>query len=267
MESQSLKLGNVEIGKYISESPLKLTEERKKEMKKLISELEGKALNIEQVPLTLLKIEREQYQTIDPSFLSMHNIIDHQGEKIYVPKFSVYKKNEEGFSDFSISFVNYQWGSFLEEPKVTIVINRESGNLLPRLFEEPLIKSTEFFSNFMEKEVREDSGGNRHHRMVMPSYKKSITRELREKYKRICDFELKSEFYGILPQEAKEKIEEVEPIFKRELCLIAETRPEQWAVTKLIRDPLLVGFFKENCYLISHFNTTSIENYVRSEFT
>jgi len=99
---------------------------------------------------------------------------------------------------------------------------------------------------------------------------KKLAKEWCEKVKRDWldhrGIELTSRFYGIIPQETKEKIKEAESIFDAELYLIAETRPETWNVKNVTADPLLIGIFEDKSYLIDHFNTTPLENYVMREF-
>lgn len=252
---KALMLGETCLDEYVSKSVDTLNEARKKEISGLIEEIESKELlNVEQLPLKLLKIQRAQYPTIDPSFLSMHNNINYEGEKIKVPKFSVYKKIEEGFDDFSISI----WGVWDQKSPTKygfmMTINKE--NELPKIFEEPLVKS-------LGRILKDGAYRNGYDKTLATSYQRILHAHGRLDYM----LNLVSQFHGFLPQKLKEKIKETEPIFKRDLYLIAETKPEAWSVTKIIRDPLLVGVIKNKCFLIDHFNTTPIEHYVKSEFT
>lgn len=246
MESQSLVLGTVNLGNYVYQQE-ELTGSKKQEIDDLIKQLEGNALNVEQFPLKLLKLQRAQYPILDPEFLTMHNTIKYKGQEIQVPKFSVYGKSQEGFNDFSIRR-GVRSHNIFERYRIQMSITH---NRLPQLFDLPISKSMGF--NF-------DSRLN-------AFFYATTTKEIWKNYRKMGDIELTSQFCGILPQEAKEKIREAETIFERDLYLIAETKPEAWTVKKLVKDPLLVGVLENKCYLIDYLKTTSIEDYVRKEFT
>jgi hypothetical protein len=89
------------------------------------------------------------------------------------------------------------------------------------------------------------------------------------------DYEYKhtftSSFRGIIPEEIKKKIPFARELFGEQLYIIAEV--EKWGchsrdVSPITSgDPLLVGVRDDTCFLISEFDTTPMEDYVRREFT
>ncbi len=247
MESQTIMLGNVNLERYVSR-PKELSEERKGGLQRLLGRLErSELLENERLPLQLLQVEREQYAQLDPSFLAMSNAINYRGKEIKVPKFSVYYYNNKlnGFDRFSLT-VSVIHIPFLHFGKV------EFGSELPDIMRKPLFRSTDFYQ-----------GKDEHHRVW-----NRIPKDVKRKYHPYLKTELSSGFNGLIPPETKSKIKTANKIFDKEVCLIAETMPEEWNVQTVKTDPLVVGVLNgENCYLIDHFNTTSVEDYVRKEFS
>ena len=98
MKSQAIKIGDVLLDKKILSKPIKIEEEKIKEIDKLIKSLGGpagsNALKSERLPLKLLCCQRAQYTypELNISFLSEHNILNYkcQGNELWAPKCSVY---------------------------------------------------------------------------------------------------------------------------------------------------------------------------------
>ena len=76
-----------------------------------------------------------------------------------------------------------------------------------------------------------------------------------------------TEFNGLIPVKTKVKAEKAKKDFGEELYLITETKPKDWKQKKIVSDPLLIGVLNDKSYLIDHFDCTSMENYIRKEFT
>ena len=133
---------------------------------------------------------------------------------------------------------------------------------LPRVFTNNLVKATEF-SRYAEPNVLE--WRERAYRFKG----KDIPRKVRKKYK-VKDGDgitLTSRLNGLVPTETRERIMAASKVFSREnLYMIAETKSEEWSVTKLVIDPLVVGVLDDKCFYVDRFNTTKIEEYVSREF-
>lgn len=85
---------------------------------------------------------------------------------------------------------------------------------------------------------------------------------------------IESRFNGVIPDKTKNKIRQARQYFKkRELYIIAETEVGDWnvnlrgEVTRITKDPLIVGVKYDACFLIDWFNTTTLEEYIAMEFT
>ncbi len=79
---------------------------------------------------------------------------------------------------------------------------------------------------------------------------------------RMPSFDLTSSFSGVITPSAKEKIEEADKCFE-ETTLITMAN---WQEKKIQTDPLIVSIYNGKAYLIDHFDTSQVENYVLSEF-
>ncbi len=80
-------------------------------------------------------------------------------------------------------------------------------------------------------------------------------------------YNAKCEFTGLLPYDAKEKIDEARKLFGNNVFLIREAK--NWDFIKRVRpsnDPLIIGTVKNQSYLIHAFNCTPIEMEVKEEF-
>jgi len=78
--------------------------------------------------------------------------------------------------------------------------------------------------------------------------------------------EISKSFHGLIPQEEKEKVKIARPFFDR-IGIITEA--ENWQKTVIQQDPIIIGLFdnENESFLISHFNCTDIEDYIRKEFS
>jgi len=91
--------------------------------------------------------------------------------------------------------------------------------------------------------------------------------------------EIESRFNGLIPQNVKKNISLATRLFnEKEIYLIAETKPEDWAIKKITEnpkiiiteDPIIIGIEQQNnynrAYLIDHFDCTPIEAIVKDNF-
>lgn len=75
-----------------------------------------------------------------------------------------------------------------------------------------------------------------------------------------------SRFCGILPNMAKDKIKEATRLFKDQIYIVAEA--QNWQGESVVtHDPLIIGVRDNTSFLVSEFNCTPIEDYVRREFS
>jgi hypothetical protein len=252
---KTLTLGSVDLSKYVNwaeqviNNYYEKVNENKSQIDSLIEKLRKDNLESESLPLHKLEQQRIalEYPTLNTSFLSMHNIINAEGQEIQAPKFSVYpvysgnkfsimfylgsgihKVNAEIFNDYRYHYPDSHLADVGKEP----------------LLKEPLLKSLE-----IGKLQREDF----------------------RRYKKVGrghSFKIESKFNGIIPDLTKQKIKESEKFFdKDKVYLIAETKPEEWNVILLSKDPLVAGVKYDKCYLIDQFNTTPLEGLVSEEFS
>lgn len=253
--STQMLFGGISLENYLS-SPSGLTEERREQIDKLIDSLGGNkgsnALNVERLPLELLLNERRRYdimevgyKSLDPSFLSMHNRLKIKQGEINVPRFSVYSSSDEGFNSFSIIFDRGSSSTNFFGQDMRIILGAYN---IPRIFGEQLVKGLGFTPEHIDKY----SG---------------IPRKVAKNYPYPENLKLESSFHGLIPDSTKERIKRGKGIFEKGLYLIAETKPEEWNVKYIAKDPIIVGVLENECYLIDHFLTTPIESYVVREFS
>jgi hypothetical protein len=242
-------LGTVNLERFVSQ-PSELDESKKQEIEELIRQIEKNSFSNEQLPLKLLRIQREQYPVLDTSFLSMASSIElREGNlraPVQVPRFSVYKKQEGNqFGSFSIRIHSSHHEFF------NILFKAEIEDSLPEIFTKYLYKS-------LESEDVVVKGGINVYKISKRLYKRYYKLGVKSGTGYL---NVQNEFCGILPEEIKRKIKDAEPNFDN-LYLIAETKPEDWETPNVSRDALLVGVLKDKCYLITSFNSPSIESYV-----
>ena len=297
MVKQDLRIGDVTLEGVLTTSE-EVDVARIEEIKRLVDS-RGETLAMEKVPIEKLIKEktaleaRLNFPQLDVSFLSMSNITRSQDRNIQVPRFSVYGLDNNVFS----MNVRYDDGAIATAIAGTgaiataiaggtvglavvgaaiaggtvggvVIVNYYSTMVdvsfpnLPRVFTNNLVKATEF-SRYAEPNVLE--WRERAYRFKG----KDIPRKVRKKYK-VKDGDgitLTSRLNGLVPTETRERIMAASKVFSREnLYMIAETKSEEWSVTKLVIDPLVVGVLDDKCFYVDRFNTTKIEEYVSREF-
>ncbi len=198
------------------------------------------------------------YPKLDTSFLSLCAEREWKYEyggndkscNIKVPRFSVHR---------------------LDEPEMVMVIESDgyrsrvdidSPDGLPSIIAIPLLKSTELFYG--------DNSINFDRRRIFIEKSFFNPKELKKilnKWGEIGDIEIRRSFSGLIPQKNKRIIREAQKTFEGEIFLFAEAKPEDWNVRKYIADPIVAGVIKGDCFYIDKFNTTPLEEFVKTGFS
>ncbi len=255
--TQTLMLGDVDIGEYVDRTPISKEQLSAVELK--LEELEKNRLPSEEHIYRRLCSESisAEYPLLDLSFLGMNSVIKRPpvvkhklfGEDIVkntdikVPTFSVYRFY--GDNKFGVSFE--QRGNFR---------TYFSPEDLPSIIDKNLLKSLEFgdlpyhFEQGRFNSARYESEG--------------VPYDIRQKY---GGLELTSEFHGLTPERVKEKVKKsLEHFDENKIFMVTETKPEHWNIQRISSDPLVIGLIGDNCHLIDYFNTTPLEDLVRNNF-
>ena len=105
---QRLMLGETCLDDYVSE-PVELDINRKKGIDELIAQIEEKrVLSNEELPLKQLKTKsrllelQDKYKQLNPSFLSMSNIINYKGKQIKLPRLVFIQKEMKVSKSFQL---------------------------------------------------------------------------------------------------------------------------------------------------------------------
>lgn len=140
-----------------------------------------------------------------------------------------------------------------------------SPNNLPKIISIPLLKTTEFFDeNFLYKNDEE--------KFIYLDVGKCFFdvksfKEIFKKYREIGRIEIQRAFNGLIPVENKKTIREAQKVFGNEIFIFAEAKPEDWNIRKYIEDPIVAGVIKNECFYIDKFNTTPLEDFVKTGFS
>lgn len=187
------------------------------------------------------------YPTIKPSFLSMehpdhYNLKEH-GFKAVLPRFAVYSLDSPRcIVALAIEAVNYGYlgsdgsdvtclGQIIKEPQ------------LPNELSNPITDAISI------------TGMNPKCGIPHPFH---------------GEITFSSQFKGNIPQEVKEEIKLARRAFGKELYIIAEANRWERGEDKILSpkrtgDPLVVGVIDQQCFLVSEFNCTPLEDYGRRE--
>lgn len=244
-----------ELQRYI-ERKIDLTLEQRREARLKLEELSKTGLGVERLPAENLAqaLANAHYPKISPEFLRQNQLASEI--KIRVPKFGVYS---------------------LDDPHMIMKLERgEFGNCnfeiahpkgVPEILVKELLFATEYGKDVHPELWSHYIGGSRRY---SGSFSKRGTR-LPKEIERIA-YVMGSSFYGFIPDRTKQEVSEAKTIFGDRLFLIAETKPEDWTLTKIprpriVKDPLILGIIANKCYLVDHFDTSPVEDYARREFT
>lgn len=234
--------------------------EQRIEARQRLEELAKTGLGVERLPRENLAqaLANSHYSRISPEFLRQHqtlkDTVQAKGE-LRVPKFGVYELNDPHMIIF---FEKREFGEY--------VFRVSSPKNLPIVLSEQLLFSTEFGRD-NHPELWD------HYPLESRRYSGMFCRKDKRLPKKLpIWYSLSSLFYGFIPETTKQEIKEAREIFDHSLFLVAETKPEDWAVKslpppRLIEDPLILGVIGGKCYLVDHFDTSPVEDYARKEFS
>lgn len=180
------------------------------------------------------------YPRIDPAFLSIKHPNKYDGIhvefdlgrrefpfKLSLPRFAIYTPDSP-ICELEPSFA-------YRDERLTIVTMKENPELPEVLFDN---LSDAFKTNLRYR------GGNPH----------SESRIM-----------FTSVFDGFIPKETKRNLKVAENIFGRQLYIVAEAKNWQGKPIPIV-DPLILGHINNECFLVSQFNCTPVEDYVKREF-
>lgn len=251
-----------------------------------LEEITRAGFGVEQLPKQALIKQRVEltYSQISPSFLRQTSqkpiqgrVLSVLGQKIPytipVPNFGVYSLDNP---IMSISFgesPKHIRGPFFFE------VNRPRN--LPYILGKEFVQGNELFLdgyyNYFWGEGTSAQFCFRGSLWLGTGLPETAKKQLKKKYihgfwdTEYANFTITSGFNGIIPAGIRSKIEEAKKFFGDQVFLVAETKPEDWQVSKyiprLVQDPLLIGVLEDKCYYIGSFNTTPLERFASREFT
>ena len=245
-QTQELLLGETDLRKYIQ--PIV---QENSDMQKTLDKLKSDGLESEKYFVRELenKVISTKYKQIDLSFMEMDSEFNTQKNKIMLPKFTAYEFY--GSNNYAIEFSKRNRGPGTDSKKLYISFQEFEGELELTKYWEKLLTNLGV-KNFPNKDHR------------------SITVLLNDKYNPQIDgtFKFSTQFIGLIPTEVKENVKQAQNYFdKKNIYLITETKPEEWNVEHITKDPLVVGMKNKRAYLIDHFDTTELEDLVKDTHT
>ncbi|MBU4308714.1 MAG: hypothetical protein KJ566_02880, partial [Nanoarchaeota archaeon] len=259
METQTLMLGDIDIGKYINK--LEITEKNLGNIHSKLKELKKGGLMISEREIyndLISESISQKYPLIDLEFLSLSHEKVIPGKKktlfgfalskkdtiVKRPAFSAYKFYDS--NKFSINFN----GRFLE------INNRE--NIFPEEILLPILKSIELYVGGANIECSEDCNENIFY----------IIENVNRYYDKL---NIESEFKALIPDKVKQKVKESQQYFSKEnIFIISETKFEEWynpktkSGTIFTQDPLIMGLNGKNAHIIDSFDTTPLEELIKN---
>jgi hypothetical protein len=243
-------------------------------------------LPVERNVLSILKRKRDslenfldltsKYSLIDPEFLTMSNQVDHSGQKIHLPKFSIYPAFESNTFKLCIQI---RKNTNSENPRITIgmgglvvIGGEEYQTRIPIQISKPLFRSTQVIKELEKQgftiDIR-DTSSNQEFRDVDCSsgYLNYLKKQLSSHSRYMETF--MSQLNIIVPETVKKKISRFRKSFGDQVYFVAETKSSDWNIESEIQtDPLVIGITEEgHCALIDHFNNTPSENHAKKEFS
>ncbi len=192
-----------------------------------------------------IEAEKLGLQRIDLSFLSMKK--PSKSKIKFQPIFSAHKLEGEKFQrcQFNLN------GSEIQMPKENTVSSGAVCFPMLKIFVNGEIDKKCFYEYSYSQEIRYYRGD-----IISTS---GSSRGL----------QLSSDFFGIVPETTREKINKVKRLFsgRENLGIFLIKECPKWNVQEVTTDPLIVGVIGHKAYLIDHFDCTDIEAWVKQEFT
>lgn len=280
-----LMLGDVDIGSHIHKK--EISNERLDAVRSRLKKIEKNGLMCEMYQYEILysEIISSEYLEIDLSFLQKSYDKKVGTYKKIVKKGNLFRPNKYTDSDIIVKIPAFAVYPYYGENKMSFEIECKMnlhdpqiklyfGPKIPKIIESNLIKSFEFggfpYEEIIGKRIIEktkDSPGRFGY--AFWDYKKEIPSDIVNRYlwlvKRV------SEFNGIIPNNVKDAAEKAKVHFDKDLYIVKEIKPAQWEEPKKLTreisyDPLLLGIRNDKAYLIRHFNTTSLEDFVKDNY-
>jgi len=239
-----LTLGQTDISKHVRH-PQKSDPARMQRIEEMIRGLEGKALNIEVLPLRMLKIERAQFPVLDLGFLETGMPVEYNGTTIQLPRFSVYAKTKEGFRDFVVNLY-----------KNSSLITGFSGDQEFKVFSDRLANSQGFTDYCRNVTYTYDTTWDLHDYSF-----EELPRQIRKPaQKKLPEWrnQFSTRFHGLMTEEARKAVATSLDIFGEQTYLIGENSQEHWFKNVISKDFLVAGVLEGKCYLLGRFETAQI---------
>jgi len=236
-------LWRIEDGRPIS----KLADEVVEETFETLPVITKRIMNTERI--TWQQRYERHYPSLHPGMFSIR-------DKTGSPLFGFYKvRYSDGLCNMDkciLGQVRVSYQVFKNPPRIWVwSLNDSEGNV-------PEVIATEY-NKAVDKSIEDE----------MPFVKYCIEEANKKKQDNVrsCNVTLSSEFHGILPDNVKQQLPHFVSVYEH-VGLVAEVKEWDLTVPKLHNDPFLVGIdIKNNIYILSHFDCTSAEEYVRREFS
>ena len=288
----NLMLGDTDITTYVKPKT-EMAHASLEELKADFAKLSKSTLECEKLCAKKLyqQIISANYPLIDQSFLSFKNTSP-ANKNLSLPKFSIYELFGE--NKFVID-MNLENDEIRFNPRYIENKHFSFGTELPEIFEKEILKVFDFgtatkavsLKSIYASKVEYDYyvNANKKIKDCEEYAEKDCNQPLRSylhfkdnyyktaHYSKLNGKELKltSQLNIIVPDSVKENVSMAEKHFNKNIYMIAETKPENWAVQltprpRISADPLVLGVFEDKCFLIDHFKMTNLEDRIRKEF-
>ena len=284
-ETQTLMLGDIDIGSYVKEpAPILTSQEKDKiyNIKNKIAELkQNNSLSFEKFLITNSENELEVlekkslesglsisgYPEIDLSFLSksydkevlVENTLIKEATfwenrkigpgkiNIEVPAFSIYPFYGENEFEIRYTLSHKCSATGRDRHNLNIIFSSlfSKGSSNRKSLSKNLIKSMTGDFIFSSEYSSLGYVSNNLTKKDLPKKFETLIKDKNN----LLNLILTSQFNGIIPEQTKQKVKESEEYFKKEdIYLVSETKPEEWNVQENINyDPLVIGITNEKC--------------------
>jgi hypothetical protein len=137
-----------------------------------------------------------------------------------------------------------------------------SPSYLPKVLAMPIFKSIEFFQPNPKHEQEYEE------KNTMNMYRcESVSRVMKRKYSGFSISQSPDNiFAGFIPAGTKKKIKKAKEIFDQQIYIIGDTPQENWHKTTIAKEGLITGVILNQSFLIDHFQTEPIEQYLTMDY-
>jgi hypothetical protein len=278
--TETLLLGTTDIGKYVirpntDPNEYNALEKSVKQLRKRDLPQEKSVLSSLESDLLDRKMMSLGYASLDPDFLLMNNQskvsintgdFRSQENTISVPKFGVFPFYDQNSTcEIVLAYSSYNGGL----SNVQIRVNDPSQKSYDYNWHMSQNDSVpDIKGGLLQRKLIESLGFNKDSYIKALDFFKSVFSIADSRGFSDSKLTLTTSFKGIIPDQILEEVKKSRKHFdKKELYLVSEVDPKAWTITAgITSDPLVVGVKGERCYLVYHFNTTPLEDFVRNEF-